>query len=112
MNRETRRMMEREERRQKKQEQRQGGGKQAAGQRAAAGLKQRSGERKPLLKRITQFFHEVRVEMKKVSWPTRDQMTAFTVVTLVTSLALTGFVFALDFGLKELVFWAIGGGNG
>ena len=59
-----------------------------------------------------EFVREVRSELKKVSWPTRDQMTAFTIVTLVTSVALTGFVFALDFGLKELVFLAIGGGNG
>lgn len=111
MNREMRRMMEREERRQKKQEERQGGRTQSAGQRAA-NVQRRTGERQPLFKRLVQFFHEVRVEMKKVSWPTRDQMVAFTTVTLITSVALTGFVFALDFGLKEIVLLAIGGGNG
>jgi preprotein translocase subunit SecE len=111
MNREMRRMMEREERRQKKQEERQGGRTQSASQRAA-NLQRRSGEKKPFFRRIMQFFHEVRVEMRKVSWPTRDQMVAFTVVTLVTSAVLTGFVFALDFGLKELVLLAIGGSNG
>jgi preprotein translocase subunit SecE len=111
MNREMRRMMEREERRQKKQEERQGGKTQAASQRAA-NLQRRAGEKKSLVRRAIQFFHDVRVEMKKVSWPTRDQMMAFTVVTLVTSIALTGFVFALDFGLKELVLLTIGGRNG
>jgi preprotein translocase subunit SecE len=45
-------------------------------------------------------------------WPTREQMIAFGTVTLVTSLALTGLVFGLDVGLKELVFLAIGGANG
>ncbi len=111
MNREMRRMMEREERRQKKQGERDGGGRTAAAQRAAS-VAQAKGEKKPLLKRLTQFIHEVRVELKKVSWPTRDQMVAFTVVTLVTSVALTAFVFGLDAGLKELVFIAIGGANG
>jgi preprotein translocase subunit SecE len=111
MNREMRRMMEREERRQKKQEERQGGRQQSASQRAAS-AQRRSGEKKPFFKRIVAFFHEVRVELKKVSWPTRDQMLAFTVVTLVTSIALTAFVFVLDFGLKELVLFAIGGANG
>lgn len=111
MNREMRRMMEREERRQKKQEQRQGGKTQSASQRAA-NLQRRSGERKPWYRRLIQFLHDVRVEMKKVSWPTRDQMVAFTVVTVVTSIVLTGFVFVLDLGLKELVFFAIGGSNG
>lgn len=111
MNREMRRMMQREERRQKKQDEREGGGRSAAAQRAAA-VARSQGERKPLPKRISQFAHEVRVELKKVSWPTRDQMVAFTVVTLVTSIVLTGFVFGLDAGLKELVFFAIGGANG
>jgi preprotein translocase subunit SecE len=112
MNREMRRMAEREERRQKKQEQREGGNKRAAGQRAAAGVQRPTTERLPFFKRIAQFFHEVRVEMKKVSWPTREQLAAFTVVTLVTSLALTALVFGLDAGLKELVFFAIGGSSG
>ncbi|MDH4117471.1 MAG: preprotein translocase subunit SecE [Acidimicrobiia bacterium] len=111
MNREMRRMMEREERRQKKQEQRQGG-RAAANQRAQAALQRSKGERQPFFKRIAQFLHDVRVEMRKVSWPTRDQMVAFSVVTLVTSIVLTAFVFGLDAGLKELVFLAIGGANG
>jgi preprotein translocase subunit SecE len=111
MNREMRRMMEREERRQKKQDERDGGGKATAAQRAAAAAA-RKGERKPLFRRLAQFLHEVRVELKKVSWPTRDQMVAFTIVTLVTSVALTGFTFGLDAGFKELVFFAIGGASG
>jgi preprotein translocase subunit SecE len=111
MNREMRRMMEREERRQKKQGEREGGGRAAAAQRAAA-VAHTKGEKKPLLKRLAQFIREVRVELKKVSWPTRDQMVAFTVVTLVTSTALTALVFGLDAGLKELVFIAIGGASG
>jgi preprotein translocase subunit SecE len=113
MNREMRRMAEREERRQKKLDQRAGGGRAAASQRAASAMAKRpAAEREPFFKRIGQFLHEVRVEMKKVSWPTRDQMAAFTVVTMVTSIALTALVFALDLGLKELVFLAIGGTSG
>ncbi len=111
MNREMRRMMDREERRQKKQGEREGGGRAAAAQRAAS-VAHAKGEKKPLFKRLAQFIHEVRVELKKVSWPTRDQMVAFTVVTLVTSVALTALVFGLDAMLKELVFIAIGGASG
>jgi preprotein translocase subunit SecE len=111
MNREMRRMMEREERRQKKQGEREGGGRAAAAQRAAA-VAHGKGEKKPMFKRLAQFIREVRIELKKVSWPTRDQMVAFTVVTLVTSVALTALVFGLDAMLKELVFIAIGGASG
>jgi preprotein translocase subunit SecE len=111
MNREMRRMMASEQRRQKKQEQAEGGGRVAAASRAAAARKP-VGERQPFFRRIGQFLHEVRVEMRKVSWPTRDQMIAFTIVTLVTSIVLTGLVFGLDAGLKELIFFAIGGTSG
>jgi len=113
MNRETRRMIEREERRQKNKE---SGGRGPAGrppaQRAtgggtAAGGAQPAAERQSLVRRVTIYLHEVRVEMRKVSWPTRDQMIVFTAVTMMTSLALTALVFVMDFGLKNAVLWVI-----
>lgn len=107
MNRETRRLMEREERRQKKQQE--AGGRQVPG--VPAGAVGR-GEKKPLRRRIAAFFHDVRVEMRKVSWPTRQQLFAYTVVAVVTSVALTLVIFGLDVGLKELVFFVIGGTDG
>ncbi len=70
------------------------------------------GERKPLRERVTGFFHDVRVEMRKVSWPTREQLVAFTTVAVVTSVVLTLVVFGLDVALKELVFFVIGGTDG
>lgn len=97
-------MMEREERLQKK-----GDGSPANRQAAAVASRRRGGEKGPLLQRIRRYFHEVRVELKKVSWPTNEQMKNFTTVTLVTSVALTLVVFALDFGLKELVLRLLGG---
>ena len=107
MNRETRRLMEREERRQKKQ-QGEGGGARAQ---AAARLRS-SGEKKPLWQRLKTFLHEVRVELKKVSWPTREQMIVFTIVTVITSTALTLFTFGLDVGFKQLVLFVIGAFDG
>jgi preprotein translocase subunit SecE len=104
MNREMRRLMEREERRQKKQEEA-GGAKRrspAAVQRAAPQV-----ERKPLWQRINGFFHDVRQEMKRVSWPTREQMIAFTTVTLITTVVLTVVVFGLDVAMKEVVLYVV-----
>jgi preprotein translocase subunit SecE len=110
MNRETRRLMEREERRQKKE------GKESRGQ-AAAARARRAGsaptaEKVSLWRRLVNFLHEVRVEMRKVSWPTREQMIAFTAVTVITSTALTLIIFGLDAGLKEGVLWVIGETSG
>ena len=109
MNRETRRLMEREERRQKKE------GKESRGQaaaRARRGGAAPTAEKVSPWRRIVNFLHEVRVEMRKVSWPTREQMIAFTAVTLITSTALTLIIFGLDAGLKESVLWVIGETSG
>lgn len=103
MNREMRRLMEREERRQKKQDKT----GSAAGRRAQATTRPSQVERKPLWERVRQFFHDVRQEMRRVSWPTRDQMIAFTTVTLITTVALTVVVFGLDVAMKEIVLFVV-----
>ncbi len=103
MNREQRRLMEREERRQKSQE---GSSRR---EQAAARVAGAPAERKSLWKRLTSFLHDVRLEMKKVSWPTQEQMIAFTAVTAITTVALTLIIFALDVVLKEGVLFVVGG---
>ena len=104
MNREMRRLQEREERR--KQKEKEGGSK---AQRKAAQLqtKQPAAERKSIFRRVRDYLHEVRVELKKVTWPTRDQMVAFTTVTVITSTVLTGVIFGFDFAAKQFVIWLI-----
>lgn len=112
MNREMRRLMEREERLQKKQKEAAAPGSRTPAASGASGWRARraaaaaGGERKPLWQRLRQFLHEVRQELRKVNWPNRDQMVRFTSVTIVTSIILTLVIFALDFGLKELVLLA------
>ncbi|HLF44547.1 MAG TPA: preprotein translocase subunit SecE [Acidimicrobiia bacterium] len=101
MNREMRRIQEREERLQKKQDP----AKDKASRRAAAlQSKPLTTERKSFFRRIEGYLHEVRQEMRKVTWPTREQMIAFTTVTVVTCVILTGVVFGLDVAMKKLVF--------
>ncbi|HKZ28609.1 MAG TPA: preprotein translocase subunit SecE [Acidimicrobiia bacterium] len=96
MNREMRRLQEREERLQKKQ------GKRRPQRRPQQGQDQVS-----LLVRVRKFLREVRVELKRVSWPSREQMVAFTSVTVITSAAVTLFVFGLDFIFKEGVLFLL-----
>ena len=43
-----------------------------------------------------QFLREVRSELKKVAWPTRQEVVAYTIVVLATTTALVLFVWALD----------------
>ncbi len=103
MNREQRRLMEREERRQKSQE------GTSRREQATARVSAAPSERQSLWKRLTSFLHDVRLEMKKVSWPTQQQMVAFTAVTVITSAALTLLIFGLDVALKQAVLIVLGG---
>jgi preprotein translocase subunit SecE len=51
-----------------------------------------------------QFLKEVRLELKKVDWPTRAELTTYSTVVLVTITVLTGFVFAVDYLFTRFVF--------
>lgn len=44
-----------------------------------------------------QYFKEVRVEMAKVKWPTKNDTINYTVVVIGVSLAVAAFLGALDF---------------
>jgi preprotein translocase subunit SecE len=45
---------------------------------------------------LKEFFADVQKEMKKVSWPTREQLRESTVVVVVTCLVITTIVYAID----------------
>ncbi|MEL7361589.1 MAG: preprotein translocase subunit SecE [Bacteroidota bacterium] len=57
------------------------------------------------------YVVEVRKEMRKVSWPTRQQVVSNTVLTLVSSLALALFTFGFDQVISRVlkVIYALGG---
>lgn len=60
-------------------------------------------EKVPFWKRITQFMREVRIEMKKVIWPSRQEVINYTVVVLVTVTVVATFVLLLDLVLARLL---------
>ena len=43
------------------------------------------------------FFNEVKAELFKVTWPTKDQVVRLTTVVVVISLAVGIFIGGLDF---------------
>ncbi|MCB1026929.1 MAG: preprotein translocase subunit SecE [Microthrixaceae bacterium] len=50
-----------------------------------------------------QFFKEVRSELRKVAWPTREELTRYSIIVLVAIVALTIFVTALDWVFLRFV---------
>jgi preprotein translocase subunit SecE len=52
---------------------------------------------------ITQFLREVRVELSKVSWPTRNQTVLYSLVVVGISLFMAVFLGLMDFGYKFII---------
>jgi preprotein translocase subunit SecE len=46
--------------------------------------------------KIIGFFDDVVKEMKKVTWPTKDELKDFTSVVLVATLIMSVFIYAVD----------------
>jgi preprotein translocase subunit SecE len=46
--------------------------------------------------RLRQYVDDVRLEMKRVSWPTWKQVRSTTLVVLFFTFAMTGFVMVVD----------------
>ena len=58
---------------------------------------------KEFWKAAKQFFREVRVELKKVSWPSRKETIASTSVVLITVILVAFFLGIVDLGLSRLI---------
>lgn len=53
--------------------------------------------------RIGQFLHDVRAEMKRVSWPTLQHVQNTTIITLVAVVFFAIYLFLVDQGLSRLI---------
>ncbi len=54
--------------------------------------------------KIKNFFQEVKTEMKKVNWPTKDETIKYTLVVIAATAVVALFLGALDailFGILE-----------
>lgn len=60
-----------------------------------------------MIKKITRFFDSSKNELKKVEWPTKQELIRYTQVVVVASLVIGVYIFVLDSflteGLKVLV---------
>jgi preprotein translocase subunit SecE len=67
-----------------------------------------SAEKLGLFARIALFYRQVVSELKRVVWPTREQLTTYTSVVLVFVTFIIAVVSVFDLGLTKLVFWVFG----
>ena len=60
-------------------------------------------EKNSYLDRVVQFLREVKIELKKVTWPSRKQAVGSTVVVIILVIIISLFLGVVDIGLSSLV---------
>ncbi len=57
--------------------------------------------------RLTRYIKDSYAEMKKVTWPTREETTKLTIVVILISISVAAFLGLLDYifslGIKEII---------
>ena len=70
----------------------------------AAGAKAQAVKKEPnIIDKSLQFLREVRVELKKVTWPSRKQTLGATAVVIILVMIISLFLGIVDFGLSNLI---------
>jgi preprotein translocase subunit SecE len=70
----------------------------------AGGGKAVAAKREPnLIGKGIQFLREVKVELKKVTWPSRKQTIGSTVVVIILVMIISFFLGAVDIGLSSIL---------
>ena len=62
-----------------------------------------------MMQKISQYFNGIQVEMKKVTWLSKEEMLGSTLIVGVFSILIALFLFFVDFGLSEFISRIIGG---
>ena len=65
-----------------------------------------------VLEKVKKFLKEVNAELRKVTWPTKDELIGSTIVTVVVSLVVAIFIGIVDRFLTVVIRSIFGGGIG
>ena len=57
------------------------------------------------------FYRQVVAELRKVVWPTQQQLITYFIVVIVFVLVFIALVSVLDLGFGKFSFWLFGGDN-
>ena len=56
-----------------------------------------------MISKITKFVNDVKVEMAKVVWPTREELINSTMIVAVVGVLFTLFIFVADMILSRVI---------
>jgi preprotein translocase subunit SecE len=68
----------------------------------------RSGKRPGLGTRLSTYNRQVVAELRKVLWPTRNELVTYTIVSVTFVVAMVAFVGFLDFVFTKAIFHVFG----
>ena len=62
-----------------------------------------------MIQKISQYFNGVQIEMKKVTWLSKQEMMGSTLIVGLFSVLVAIFLFIADFGVSQFISRLIGG---
>ncbi|MFE9772371.1 preprotein translocase subunit SecE [Streptomyces sp. NPDC005931] len=60
------------------------------------------------LKRLALFYRQIVAELRKVVWPTRNQLTSYTTAVIIFVLVMIGMITVIDYGLSHAAKYVFG----
>ena len=76
--------------------------------RDASGKKQKDPKRKNVFARTALFYRQIIAELRKVVWPTRNELRTYTTTVIVFVLVIMALVYGLDTGFAKLASLVFG----
>ena len=62
-----------------------------------------------MIRKITNYVNGVQLELKKVTWLSKEEMLGSTMIVGIFAVFIAVFLFFVDFGLSEFVSKLLGG---
>lgn len=60
-----------------------------------------------MIQKVIHFFEEIRIELGKVTWPSREEMVGSTGVVILFSILMALFIGTFDLLLSKMVEWLV-----
>nr|WP_156698651.1 preprotein translocase subunit SecE [Streptomyces sp. Z38] len=60
------------------------------------------------LKRLALFYRQIIAELRKVVWPTRNQLTSYTIAVIIFVVVMIGLITLIDYGLSNAAKYVFG----
>ncbi len=60
------------------------------------------------LKRLALFYRQIVAELRKVVWPTRNQLTSYTTAVIIFVVVMIGLITLIDYGLSNAAKYVFG----